>query len=86
LDQNDILEVVDADRIVPLLSANEMIRGAVRYRDEYIAVADLNTVLAESAYSNDASHLLVVRTPLNNLLALAVDELHTVFGVGSGRC
>ncbi|MFA0815721.1 MAG: chemotaxis protein CheW [Anaerofustis sp.] len=78
LDQKDILEVVDADRIVPLLSANEMIRGAVGYRDEYIAVADLNTVLAESTYSNDASHLLVVRTPLNNLLALAVDELHTV--------
>lgn len=83
LKQEVVYEATDLSAVIPLPDSNAMIRGALNYRGEYIAVVDAHALFKSEEPSPPGGHLLILKPADDVFLALEVDELCSVLEVNA---
>jgi len=83
LKQDVVLETTDMSGIVPLPDSNELVRGALYYNNQYIAVVNSHALFKYNANGLPANHLLILNLEENVFVALEVDELINVLEVNT---
>ncbi len=83
LEQEVVYEATDSSEVIPLPDSNAMIRGALCYRGEYIAVVDTHMLFKGAENQQPGGHLLIIKPGEDVFMALEVDELSSVLEVNA---
>ncbi len=83
LKQEVVYEATDLSNVVQLPEFNVMIRGAIYYRGEYIAVVNTHSLFKNADASPSGGHLLILKPADDVFIALEVDELCSVLEVNA---
>ena len=84
IDHELVLEAMDGVDIVKLPGESGAVKGVIEYKNNYIAVIDINILLNSNKTSSNLSSLLVVNGPGNEMVALQVEKLNNVLEINLG--
>ena len=81
VEEKDVVESVDSGGIINIPESNELIRGAVVYKNRYVPVIDTHMLFGGKEKAPPAPHLLIIRLPGGMLAAMEADQLNNVLEV-----
>lgn len=84
IDHELVLEAMDGTDIVSLPGESGAVKGVIEYKNNYIAVIDINVLLCSKKTASALSSLLVVKGPGNETVALQVEKLNNVLEINIG--
>lgn len=84
INRQAVLEAIDAESVISLPGSDDILGGAVRYNDRYVAVIDTHFLFHQKTSDTGTSHLLMVRAGDGTCFALEADELVNLLEIDEG--